>query len=72
MTRLGDVRHVRDDAIAPLHAQRAQPAGDRGDLVGELSPGELAQLAQLRRVTTATSSRSRAGAVVGPSSRFSA
>ena len=48
--RLGDVRHVGDDAIAAPHAQRAQTGGHLRDLHGELRPRQRVQLAQLRGV----------------------
>ena len=45
--RLGDVRHVGDDAVAALDAERLQAGGDAGGLVAQLVPGPLAELAQL-------------------------
>ena len=45
--RLGDVRQVGDDAVALLDPERAQAAGEGGDLGAQLAPGDLAELAQL-------------------------
>ena len=45
--RLGDVRHVGDDAVAALDPELAQAGGDGGDLGAQLAPAQLAQLAQL-------------------------
>ncbi len=45
--RLGDVRHVGDDAVAALHAEAAQPRGEGGDLGAQLGPAQLGELAQL-------------------------
>ena len=48
--RLGHVRHVRRHAVAAPHAEPPQPGGAARHLVGQLVPGELAQLARLGRV----------------------
>ena len=45
--RLGDVRHVGDDAVAALDAQRAQAGGDPRDLVAQVAPGDLGVVAVL-------------------------
>ena len=37
--RLGDHRHVDDDAVALADAEVVQDAGERGDLVGQLGVG---------------------------------
>src|SRR5207302_10136078 len=48
--RLGDVRHVRHHPVATSHAERAQSLRYERDLVAQLAPRQLTQLAQLRRV----------------------
>jgi hypothetical protein len=40
--RLRNVRQVGDDAVAALHAHRAQAGGQRADLALQLGPGQLA------------------------------
>ena len=45
--RLGRVGEVGDDAVAAPHAQGPQALRDRGDLLAELAPADLAQLTQL-------------------------
>ena len=46
--RLGDVRHVGDDAVAAARRPSARrPAATRGDLRAQLAPAQLAELAQL-------------------------
>ena len=48
--RLGDVRHVGDDAVAALDAHRLQAGGDAGGLLAQLVPRPLPEVAQLRGV----------------------
>ena len=46
--RLGDVRQVRDNAVAGLHSGRPQPRGDRGGVRAQLAPRPFAQGTRLR------------------------